>query len=317
MQKTKYSVVIPAYNEEEVIYESHKRLKAVMDTCGDTYELVFVNDGSADKTYEMLKDISSKDPNVRVINFARNFGHQLAVSAGLEKSVGQAVIVIDADLQDPPEIMLQMIDLWKQGNDVVYGKRKKRQGETVFKKFTAFAYYRVLKSMSGMDMPLDAGDFRLMDRKVVDVMVSMKEHNRYLRGMASWVGFRQVPCEFERNERFAGSTKYSLKKMLELAGNGIFSFSSKPMTMSIKIGVATCSITFLWAIIYLVLSLVKGTFSYFALFLGLIYGMFGLVLIAIGFCGIYLGRIYDEAKGRPLYLVANTLGYEEDKEIDR
>ncbi len=317
MQKIKYSVVIPAYNEEEVINTSYSRLKEVMDKTDGAYELIFVNDGSADKTYELLKEIAKGDSNVRVINFARNFGHQLAVSAGLERAAGQAVIVIDADLQDPPEVMLEMIKLWKQGYDVVYGKRKKRQGETVFKKFTAFVYYRLLKSMSGMDMPLDAGDFRLMDRKVADVMVSMKEHNRYLRGMASWVGFKQIPCEFERNERFAGTTKYSLKKMLELAGNGIFSFSSKPMTASIKVGVLTCSLTFLWMVFYLIFSIIKRTFSYVTLAIGGLYGMIGLLLIAIGFCGVYIGRIYDEAKGRPLYLVANTLGYEEEEEIDR
>lgn len=317
MQEIKYSVVIPAYNEEEVIDTSYKRLKEVMEQADGSYELIFVNDGSADKTYEMLKRIAEGDSHVRVINFARNFGHQLAVSAGLDRAKGQAVVIIDADLQDPPEIMLNMIDLWKQGYDVVYGKRKKRQGETVFKKLTAFAYYRILKFMSGMDMPLDAGDFRLMDRKVVDAMVSMREHNRYLRGMASWVGFKQTPYEFERSERYAGVTKYSLKKMLELAGNGIFSFSSKPMTLSINAGILTCFLTFVWMVFYLIFSIIKGTFSYFTLALGGLYGMIGLMFIAVGFCGVYLGRIYDEAKNRPLYLVANTLGYEEDKEIDR
>lgn len=317
MQDIKYSIVVPAYNEEEVIDTSYARLKEVMDQTDGTYELIFINDGSADKTYEMLERIAENDSNVRVINFAKNFGHQLAVSAGLDRAVGDAVVVIDADLQDPPEVMLEMIKLWKEGYDVVYGKRKKRQGETIFKKFTAFAYYRILKSMSGMDMPLDAGDFRLMDRKVVDVMVSMREHNRYLRGMASWVGFKQTPYEFERNERFAGVTKYSLKKMLELAGNGIFSFSSKPMTLSIHVGLFTGFLTVVWMILYAIFAGIKGTFSWMAMAVGGIYAMISLVLIAIGFCGVYLGRIYDEAKDRPLYLVANTLGYEEDKQSDR
>lgn len=317
MQEIKYSVVIPAYNEEEVIDASYSRLKEIMDKANGPYELIFINDGSADKTYEMLERIAEGDGNVRVINFAKNFGHQLAVSAGLDRAVGDAVIVIDADLQDPPEVILEMIKLWQQGYDVVYGKRKKRQGETIFKKLTAFAYYRILKFMSGMDMPLDAGDFRLMDRKVVDAMVSMREHNRYLRGMGSWVGFKQIPYEFERNERYAGVTKYSLKKMFELAGNGIFSFSSKPMTLSIHVGLLTCFLTFVWMVLYLIFSILKGTFSYLTLAIGGIYAMIGIVLIAIGFCGVYIGRIYDEAKNRPLYLVANTLGYEEDKKIDR
>ena len=222
------SVIVPLYNEEEVLPESYRRLTSVLSGMEENYELIFVNDGSRDKTFAMASDIQKKDPHVVLVDFSRNFGQQMAVSAGLDQARGDAVVIIDADLQDPPELIPQMVEMWKGGVEVVYGKRKSRQGESVFKKFTSFAYYRVLDALSGWKIPKDTGDFRLMDKRVVDVMRSMPEHNRYLRGMVAWAGFRQEPLEFDREERFAGVTKYSLKKMLKLASDGIISFSGKP-----------------------------------------------------------------------------------------
>ena len=226
--KTLISVIVPLYNEEEVIGESYRRLTQVMSSMEEDYELIFVNDGSRDKTFDLARGIQEKDPHVVLVDFSRNFGHQMAVSAGLEQARGDAVVIIDADLQDPPELIPKMVEMWRGGAEVVYGKRASRQGETAFKKLTAFCYYRVLDALSGWKIPKDTGDFRLMDRKVADVLRSMPEHNRFLRGMVSWLGFRQVPLEFVREERFAGTTKYPLKKMLKLASDGIVSFSGKP-----------------------------------------------------------------------------------------
>ena len=226
--KTLISVIVPLYNEEEVIGESYRRLTQVMSSMEEDYELIFVNDGSRDKTFDLARGIQEKDPHVVLVDFSRNFGHQIAITAGMDMTRGDAVIVIDADLQDPPELIPKMVEMWRGGAEVVYGKRASRQGETAFKKLTAFCYYRVLDALSGWKIPKDTGDFRLMDRKVADVLRSMPEHNRFLRGMVSWLGFRQVPLEFVREERFAGTTKYPLKKMLKLASDGIVSFSGKP-----------------------------------------------------------------------------------------
>ncbi|MEY8764214.1 MULTISPECIES: glycosyltransferase family 2 protein [Clostridium] len=307
-QEIVYSVVVPLYNEEMVIDESYKRLKKIMDTTSESYEIIFVNDGSLDKTREKAEKICSQDVNVKLVNFSRNFGHQPAITAGMRTSSGKAVIVIDADLQDPPEVMLKMIEKWKQGYDVVYGKRIKREGESFIKKFTAGAFYRILKSMTSIDIPVDTGDFRLIDRKVCDVLNSLPERNRYVRGLVSWIGYRQTYVEFVRQERFAGDTKYPLKKMFKLAFDGITSFSYKPLVISGYLG----GVSFLAGMIMLVKDLVdfaaKGLkLVNFQFLLSVDLIMFGIVLSCMGMIGQYIGRIFDECRGRPNYIIENIV----------
>jgi glycosyltransferase involved in cell wall biosynthesis len=259
MQEKKYiySVVVPLYNEELVINESYKRLKKVMDSTGELYEIIFINDGSRDRTLEKSRQICNENKNIRLISFSRNFGHQIAITAGMEHACGQAVIVIDADLQDPPEVILEMIKKWKEGFDVVYGQRLKRQGESFLKKITAKIYYRVLKYMSDVEIPVDTGDFRLIDRKVCDALKKMPERNRYVRGLISWLGFKQTSVKFVRKERFAGETKYPLRKMLKLAYDGITSFSYKPLKMSAYVGF----FIFISGLIYLAVIICRALFT--------------------------------------------------------
>ena len=305
--KTLISVIVPLYNEEEVIGESYRRLTQVMSSMEEDYELLFVNDGSRDRTFELARAIVEKDPRVALIDFSRNFGHQMAVSAGLMQARGDAVVIIDADLQDPPELIPKMVEMWRGGAEVVYGKRASRQGETAFKKLTAFCYYRVLDALSGWKIPKDTGDFRLMDRKVADVLRSMPEHNRFLRGMVSWLGFRQVPLEFERQERFAGETKYPLKKMLKLAADGIFSFSGKPFGVMRVLGGLLLLAGLLLVLTLLIAQAMWGGVEGWAYVLGTLLALGGLNLLALGVCGVYFERMYDELKGRPLYVVRQVL----------
>ena len=233
----KISVVIPMYFEEEVAEECYRRTKEMLTSLKQyDHEIVFVNDGSTDKTLEILETIASKDKHVKVISFSRNFGHQAAVTAGLKYTTGDAVAIMDADLQDPPEAIVDMVKLWEEGNEVIYAKRKSREGETKFKLLTAKMFYKILNGLSDVEIPKDTGDFRLADRKVVDVINALPEHNKFLRGLFSWVGFKQTPLEYERKERFAGKTKYPLKKMLKLASDGITSFSVKPLRIVGKLG---------------------------------------------------------------------------------
>lgn len=296
------SVVVPLYNEEEVIGESYRRLTAVLGAMEEDYELILVNDGSRDNTFALAKQLQLADPHVVLVDFARNFGHQMAVTAGVEQAKGDAVVIIDADLQDPPELIPQMVEMWKNGAEVVYGKRISRKGESAFKKLTAFCYYRVLDALSGWKIPKDTGDFRLMDRRVADVLRSMPEHNRFLRGMVSWVGFRQEPIEFVREERFAGETKYPLKKMLKLAADGIISFSGKPFAVIRWTGGALLAA----GLVMLLALLIALAFTQVAGWLYVITAILavgGLNLLALGLCGVYFERMYDELKGRPLYIV--------------
>lgn len=308
-----YSIVVPVYNEELVIGETYKRLKKVMDSTGETYEIIFVNDGSKDGTVEIAKTICSMDPNIRLLSFSRNFGHQLAISAGMDYSSGNAVVVIDADLQDPPEVILKMIEKWKEGYDVVYGKRAKRNGETFFKKFTAKAFYRILKKMTDIDIPVDTGDFRLIDRKVCDKLKSLPEHNRYVRGLVSWVGYKQIGIEFERKERFAGETKYPLKKMIKFASDGIVSFSYAPLKFASYIGGTISAFSILFAII----DMFKGIFtksgiSSINLVIELMFFLIGGIFITLGIIGEYLSRMGDETKRRPLYIIGEKEGFENE-----
>lgn len=310
-QVIQYSIIVPLYNEELVIRETYRRLKKVMNSTKEPYEIIFVNDGSKDKTVEMVKEICSMDVSIKLLSFSRNFGHQVAITAGMEHSSGQAIIVIDADLQDPPEVMLKMIEKWKEGYDVVYGKRLKRNGETFFKKFTAKMFYKILRNMSDVDIPTDAGDFRLIDRKVCEALKSLPEHNRYVRGLVSWIGFKQTGVEFVREERFAGETKYPLKKMLKLAFDGITAFSYKPLKIAASLG----SIATISGFVYLLVLLLEKLFtsiaiSGWAVAIAAMLFLSGLILVTLGIIGEYIGRIYDEAKGRPIYIIGEKEGFE-------
>jgi dolichol-phosphate mannosyltransferase len=310
MSEIKYSVVIPAYNEEEVIEESCRRLKKVMDSTGDTYELIFVNDGSHDTTADKLRKLVAGDSHVKFISFSRNFGHQTAITAGMDVSSGEAVIIIDADLQDPPEVILKMIEKWKAGYQVVYGKRQQRKGETFFKKCTAKAFYRLLDSLTDVNIPVDTGDFRLIDRVVCDTLKSMPERNRYVRGLISWIGFRQTAEEYVREERFAGETKYPLKKMLKLAADGLTSFSYKPLKLASALGMAIIAFSVLYFLFFIIRNIIaEPNISSLYLLGDLIIFVNGLVLLMLGITGEYLARISDESKGRPLYIVAEKEGF--------
>lgn len=309
-----YSIVVPLYNEELVIHETYKRLKQVMDSARESYEIVFVNDGSRDKTAEMAGGICKIDPNVKLLNFSRNFGHQIAITAGMDYACGDAVIVIDADLQDPPEVIPQMIAKWKEGYEVVYGHRTERKGETAFKKLSATLFYRVLRSLTDVDIPVDTGDFRLLDRKVIEALKMLPEKNRYVRGMVSWVGFRQIGVEYIRDERYAGETKYPFRKMLKFAINGITSFSYKPLRFATYAGclVSMLSFIYLFYVLYERIFVPSSTFPGWASLTVISLFFNGIVLILLGIMGEYIGRIYDEAKSRPLYILANREGFRDD-----
>jgi dolichol-phosphate mannosyltransferase len=309
------SVVVPLYNEEEVILETYKRLKGVMDSINEPYEIVFVNDGSRDKTAPMVYELCNKDKTVKFVDFARNFGHQTAITAGMDYSEGQAVVVIDADLQDPPELIPKMIDKWREGYDVVYGKRKERKGETFFKKFTAKVFYRFLRSMTDVEIPVDTGDFRLIDRKVCDALKLVNERNRYIRGIISWLGFKQTGIEFVRDKRFAGTTKYPLKKMMKFAFDAITSFSYKPLKLASIFGMLLSSISFIYLIVVICTRILTSHVQPgWASILAVNLLFHGITLIILGIVGEYIGRIYDEAKGRPLYIVRQTKNFSEDKQ---
>ncbi len=305
----KYSVVIPVYNEHTVLPLFYERIKKVMKPLKD-YELIFVNDGSRDDSLDLLRSFSAKDKSVRVVSLSRNFGHQAAVSAGMDVSKGNAVVIIDCDLQDPPELIPDMVKKWQSGADIVYGRRIKRKGESLLKKITAFVFYRTIRLLGGQYIPANTGDFRLIDRKVCDVLCAMPERSRFLRGMAAWTGFKAVPADFVREERAAGKTGYSVKKMLKLAGDGITAFSDKPLKIpfisGIILGVLSLSYLIL-GIVFFCLETWQITHILFALVFLLISGLF----FSLGIFGLYLGRIYEEAKARPLYIIDEKINLEE------
>lgn len=301
------SLIVPVFNEEEVLPASYARMSAAMQALtGYDYEIIYVNDGSRDGTMKRLRAIAGEHKEVRVISFSRNFGHQLAVTAGMDNARGDALIIIDADLQDPPEVIAELVKAWENGADIAYGKRLKREGETVFKKLTAFCYYRLLNAMSAYPIPLDTGDFRLLDKKVADVFLKMREHNRFLRGMSGWMGFDAVPVEYVRHERQAGKTKYTLKKMLRLAFDGILGFSYKPMSLALYAGAALGVTGMLGLIALIIIAATIGCAPWLWAEDGLVL-INALTLAAIGVQGAYLNRIYDEVRGRPLYIAAETI----------
>ncbi len=308
------SVIIPVFNETEVIDTTYQRLKSVMESLPMSYELIFVNDGSSDDTEQKICGYAETDQTVKLIGFSRNFGHQCAISAGMNYAGGDAVIVIDADLQDPPELIPQMIEKWQEGYEVVYGKRLKRKGETFFKKATAKLFYRLLKHLTNVDIPVDTGDFRLIDRKVCDVFCRLQEKNRFIRGLVSWIGFRQTYVEYVREERFAGETKYPLKKMVRFAMDGILSFSYIPLKIASFLGFLVSIFSFLYLIFVLIqkwffpADIVPGWTSIVAVLL--VFN--GIVLILLGVIGEYIGRIYDEVRNRPLYVVDKKVNLDDE-----
>jgi glycosyltransferase involved in cell wall biosynthesis len=312
------SVVVPMYNEQEVIEVTYRRLKAVLDTLGETYEIVFVNDGSRDKTSEIVRGMCASDQKVKLVEFSRNFGHQIAVTAGMDHSSGRSVVLIDADLQDPPELIIDMVALWREGYDVVYGKRIERKGESWFKKMTASMFYRLLRSMTSVNIPVDTGDFRLMDRKVCDALSSMREQSRFIRGMVSWAGFKQTSVDYVRDERFAGETKYPLRKMIKLSLDAMTSFSTKPLKIASVLGFILSAVGFIYLFVVLYQrfftnSTTQGWTSLIAI--NLLFN--GITLSLLGVLGEYIGRTYEEAKRRPLYLVSDAINFEGQAEPSR
>jgi len=308
------SVVVPCYNEEAVLRATHERLTSVLAGTAMDYELIFVNDGSRDDTQLILTQLQLVDHHVRVLLLSRNFGHQIAVTAGLEEAAGDAVVIIDADLQDPPEVIPQMVALWREGNDVVYGVRIDRQGESAFKLWTAKVFYRLINRLSETKMPFDAGDFRLLDRRVVEVINSMPERARFLRGMVSWAGFRQVELPYERAARQAGESKYPLKKMVLFAMDGIISFSLVPLKVAIWTGFLAIWIAVAGIIVAIIDRMLDRhlTRGWASLFVAVLF-MGGVQLVSLGIIGEYLGRIYTEVKRRPLYVVQERLGFGDKK----
>lgn len=302
----KISVVIPMYQEEEVAIECYNRMTNVLSKLQNyEYEIICVNDGSKDKTLEILEEIALKDKNAKVISFSRNFGHQNAVTAGLKYVSGNCAVIIDADMQDPPELIPEMLKLWEEGYEVIYGKRKKRNGESLFKLITAKGFYRILNLLSNVKIPKDTGDFRLVDKKVIDVLNSMPEHNKFLRGLWGWIGFKQIAFEYERKERFSGKTKYPLKKMLKLASDGIISFSSKPLKMVGGLGIFSIFISFL-ILIYAILSYMfkwNNLMPGWASIMVAITFFAGVQLLSIWVISEYIERIYTETKDRPQYII--------------
>ena len=310
----KVSIVIPMYNEQEVAEKCYEKIIDTLKRIEEKYdyEIIFINDGSKDKTLEILRNIAQKNKKAKIISFSRNFGHQSAVTAGLKKVTGDAVVIIDADLQDPPELIPEMLNLWEKGNDIIYVKRKLRKGESKFKLLTASMFYKTLNALSDVEIPKNTGDFRLVDKNVVDVINLLPEHNKFLRGLFSWVGFKQIPLEYVREERYAGKTKYPLKKMLKLAQDGIFSFSIKPLKIVGAMGIISVVISII-ILVYAILSYAFNWNNLTAGWTSLMVTMTflcGMILISLWMIGEYIGRIYDETRGRPQYIIKETINFE-------
>ena len=310
--KPEISVVVPCFNEDVVLPETTRRLTASMEGIGRSFEIVYVDDGSKDHTASVLTELHASDPRIRVVRLSRNFGHQIAISAGLEYARGAAVVLIDADLQDPPEVISEMVALWRQGHDVVYGTRRNREGETAFKTLTAKWFYRFVNRLSEVPIPLDSGDFRLLDRRVVDALLTMPERDRFVRGMVSWVGFRQISVPYDRAPRHAGDSKYTLFRMARFAADGILSFSIAPLRIASVMGIASFALALLGGLAAVGVGVATGRWvSPWAWVLLAVLLLGGAQLLCLGIFGEYLGRTYAENKRRPLYFVRETLGFDE------
>lgn len=309
MDPVKYSIVIPLYNEEGILPILVERLQEIMAQLDGTAEVVMVDDGSSDRTYPLAQAAAASDPRFKLIQFSRNFGHQVAITAGMDASSGDAVIIMDADLQDPPYVILQMIEKWHEGYEVVYGLRQQREGEGLFKKVTASAFYGLLHRIADIDTPVDVGDFRLVDRKALNAFLQMRENNRYVRGMFSWVGFRQAAVPYTREERQAGATHYTLRKMAKLASNGILGFSTAPLRLALGTGLFLAFASVVYGMVAILLKLAgENLVPGYASLLAAITFLSGIQLAVMGMVGLYVGRIYDETRARPLYVVRETYG---------
>lgn len=303
----KYSIVVPVWNEQETIPLFYERVIPVMDSTNEPYEIIFVNDGSKDNTYNILKELATKDKKIKVLDFSRNFGQQAALLAGFKESKGEAVIDIDVDLQDKPEAILQMIEKWKEGYEVVHGRRTVREGETFFKKFTSTMYTKFIAKITGLNIPAKVGDFKLFDRKVIDTICSLPEHNRFLRGITSWVGYKQAFVEFDRDKRAAGETKYTLKKLLKLAKDGIVANSDYPLGMPLKHGLFLGFLSCLCYLTFIVLTCFKIFLPLTAWLFPTITAVASIMMVHSGLTNLYISRIYDEVKGRPIYIVREKM----------
>lgn len=307
MQRPALSLIIPVYNEEAILVELDRRLKGFLREMDETWEVVFVDDGSQDRTAAMLNELAEAEPRYKVISFSRNFGHQVAITAGMDRAEGDAVVIMDADLQDPPQVVAEMIQKWREGYDVVYGQRSVRHGESIFKRWTAAAFYRLLRMLLPIEIPLDTGDFRLMSRRVVLSMRALREQHRFVRAMVSWVGFKQTAVQYERPERFAGETKYPLRKMMRFAIDGITSFSIVPLRLATWLGLFSGVVAIAisgWA---LYAAIAGRTVPGWATIMIVVALAASAQLIMTGILGEYVGRIYEEVKRRPLYVVADTV----------
>lgn len=305
MSEPTFTVIAPIYNELENLTLLYQRVKAVMESTGEPWELILVDDGSTDGSTDLMRQLATEDQRVRPVIFARNFGHQIAVTAGMDYSRGQAVTIIDADLQDPPEVILDLIEKWREGYQIVYAVRSEREGESWFKLTTASLFYKLIFKITDVKIPLNTGDFRLIDRKALDVMGTMRERSRFLRGMGAWVGFKQIGVEYKRHARHAGETHYPLKNMIKLALNAITGFSTYPLQLLTTAGAILVGLSLVLLLVYLLLAIFNNfDLTYIlATWLSLIF-LSGILLIGMGILGEYIGRTYDEAKGRPLYIIA-------------
>ncbi|MGN6795718.1 MAG: glycosyltransferase family 2 protein [Streptosporangiaceae bacterium] len=310
METVKYSIVVPVYNEEESIPDLVKQLRQVTDLLDGPAEIVLVDDGSRDASYKLMVAASGEDPRIKVLQLSRNFGHQAAITAGMDFSSGRAVVVMDADLQDPPEVILEMAARWQEGYEIVYAVRKRREGETFLKKATARLYYGLVRRLADVDQYVDVGDFRLVDRKALDAFLQMRERHRYVRGMFCWIGFRQIAVPYVRASRRAGRSKYSLRKMMKLASDGIVGFSSVPLRLGITVGMFMAIGAVGYGLIAIALKLAGLPYvpGYASLLVTITF-LSGIQLIVIGVIGLYLARVYDEVRGRPLYLVQEVRGF--------
>jgi len=313
MKKKAYSIIIPVYNEEGTLEALYQRLTAVMCSVSDEFEIIFVDDNSKDNSFNIMNDLYEKDDRVKILKFSRNFGHQAAISAGLDHSQGEAVIMMDADLQDPPEVIIKLVKKYKEGYDVVYARREARKGESMFKLWTASAFYKIINYFADIDIPLNTGDFRLINRKVVDSLKSIPEKNRFLRGLIPWVGYKQIGVDYIRDARHAGSTKFTTRKMMHFAIDGISGFSHVPLKIATMLGFIVSLISFLIVLWVFYFRLSREPVPGWASLMVTITFIGGIQLISLGIIGEYLARIYDEVKNRPLYLLDKKIGIKDEQ----